>query len=70
MSILNDVLLWSEKDLSLWLRDAARRLLLNEQLGPQDFRDFYALLKHENDIEVVDGLQASPLSADHIPAGG
>ncbi|HGN1034972.1 TPA: AAA family ATPase [Pseudomonas aeruginosa] len=70
MSILNDVLLWSEKDLSLWLRDAARRLLLNEQLGPQDFRDFYALLKHENDIEVVDGLQAKPLSADHIPAGG
>ncbi|WP_332767077.1 AAA family ATPase [Pseudomonas koreensis] len=70
MSILNDVLLWSEKDLSLWLRDAARRLLLNEQLGPQDFRDFYALLKHENDVEVVDGLQAKPLSADHIPAGG
>ena len=70
MSILNDVLLWSEKDLSLWLRDAARRLLLNEQLDPQDFRDLYALLKHDKGIEIPEGLIAVPLSADHIPAGG
>ncbi len=70
MSILNDVLLWSEKDLSLWLRDAARRLLLHEQLDPQDFRDLYALLKHDKGIEITEGLKAVPLSADHIPAGG
>jgi energy-coupling factor transporter ATP-binding protein EcfA2 len=70
MSILKDVLLWSEKDLSMWLRDAARRLLLNEQLDPQDFRDLYELLKHDKGIEIVEGLKAIPLSADHIPAGG
>lgn len=70
ISILNDVLLWSEKDLSLWLRDAARRLLLNQQLDLQDFRDLYALLKHDKGIEIPGGLKAVPLSADHIPAGG
>jgi energy-coupling factor transporter ATP-binding protein EcfA2 len=70
MSILNEVLLWSEKDLSMWLRDAARRLLLQEQLDPQDFRDLYALLKHDRGVEINEVLQAVPLSADDIPAGG
>jgi energy-coupling factor transporter ATP-binding protein EcfA2 len=44
--------------------------LLNEQLSPQDFRELYALLKHDKGIEIVEGLKAVPLSADHIPAGG
>ncbi|UVE46456.1 AAA family ATPase [Pseudomonas chlororaphis] len=70
MSILNDVLRWSEKDLSLWLRDAARRLLFNEKLTPQDYRELYSLLKREKGIAVAEALEVVPLSADHIPADG
>lgn len=70
MSILNDVLLWSEKDLSLWLRDAARRLLFNDQLTAQDHEELYLLLKAGKGITVEGYLKAVPLSADHIPAEG
>ena len=63
MSILNDVLLWSEKDLSLWLRDAARRLLFNDQLTAQDHEELYLLLKAGKGITVEGYLKAVPLSA-------
>ncbi|AXO89929.1 hypothetical protein DZC75_18675 [Pseudomonas parafulva] len=70
MSILKEVLLWSEKDFSPWLKDAARRLLLNERLDAQDYRDLYTLMKRDKGLEVDSELQAIPLSIDHIPVDG
>ena len=68
MSLLHDVLAWSEKDLSLWLRDAARRLFLNGDVTPKDLDELYILMKAGKEIAVEQALQALPLGPDHIPA--
>lgn len=68
MSLLQDVLVWSEKDLPLWLQDSARRLFFSNDLAPQDYRELYALLKIGKGIKVEPEVKAIPLCADHIPA--
>lgn len=68
MSLLHDVLAWSEKDLSLWLRDAARRLFLNGDVTPKDLDELYILMKAGKEIAVEQTLHALPLGVDHIPA--
>lgn len=68
MSLLNDILEWTET-LPNWQRDAARRLLVNESaLSDGDYSELYALLKKENGIEVVSGLAAHPLATENLPA--
>jgi len=68
MSLLNDILKWTET-LPNWQRDAARRLLLNESgLSDADYSELYALLKKENGIEVDSELAACPLAREHLPA--
>lgn len=68
MSILNDILKWTES-LPNWQRDAARRLLLNESgLSDGDHSELYTLLKKENGIEVDSDLGANPLATEHLPA--
>ena len=68
MSLLQNVLAWSEKELPLWLQDSARRLFFSNDLTPQDYRELYALLKAGKGIKVEPEVKAVPLSADHIPA--
>ena len=68
MTLLNDILEWTET-LPDWQRDAIRRLLLNESgLSDLDYSELYILLKKENGIETKASITACPLAAEHIPA--
>lgn len=68
MALLEEILKWSTTDLTLWQRDAMRRLFQKQTLDPQDYDDFYAMLKSA--YGVVDPLnrQPVPLSQEHFPA--
>lgn len=67
MTLLNDILAWTES-LPLWQRDACRRLLQKgEGLGELDYSELYALLKSENGIQVDDIVNPEPLAAKHLP---
>lgn len=68
MSLLNDILKWTES-LPSWQRDACRRLLQKEAgLEEADYSELYTLLKKENGIEVADALEPVPLANKHLPA--
>jgi len=67
MTLLNDILTWTES-LPLWQRDACRRLLQNEEgLEEVDYSELNALLKSENGIQGDDVTKAEPLAAEHLP---
>lgn len=69
MSLLNKILKWTESDLVLWQRDAARRLFQNESvLSAQDYDELYTLLKATHGIPNTNNLQPVPLAASHLPA--
>ena len=68
MTLLNDILKWTES-LPAWQRDASRRLLQNEDgLEADDYSELYVLLKKENWIEVDDAVVSEPLASEHLPA--
>ena len=68
MTLLNDILKWTES-LPAWQRDASRRLLQNEDgLEADDYSELYVLLKKENGIEVDDAVVSEPLASEHLPA--
>jgi energy-coupling factor transporter ATP-binding protein EcfA2 len=68
MTLLNDILKWTET-LPEWQRDAARRLLQNETgLSGGDFKELYSLLKTTHGINGTEDLSVVPLAASHIPA--
>ena len=68
MSLLNDILTWTES-LPTWQRDACRRLLQKEEgLGDADHSELYVLLKKENEIETENTVDAVPLTSEHLPA--
>ncbi len=68
MNLLKEILTWTET-LPDWQRDASRRLLQNETgLSDVDYSELYALLKKENEIEVIDDLTSIPLASEHLPA--
>jgi len=68
MSLLNDILKWTET-LPLWQRDACRRLHQKEDgLEAADYSELYTLLKKETGIEVNDAVKAVPLANEHLPA--
>lgn len=67
MTLLNDILKWTES-LPLWQRDACRRLLQKEEgLEEVDYSELYALLRSENGIQVDDAPKVEPLAAEHLP---
>jgi energy-coupling factor transporter ATP-binding protein EcfA2 len=67
MTLLNDILTWTES-LQSWQRDACRRLLQKaEGLKEADYSELYALLKKENQIESVKEVDAVPLATEHLP---
>lgn len=70
MSLLTQILAWSEKDLALWQRDALRRLFLSGSgtLSATDIDDLAAILKSSNGIADPMGRAASPLAAEQLPA--
>ena len=68
MALLKDILQWTET-LPFWQRDAARRLLQNEQgLAEKDYTELYALLKEEHGLHKSEDLKAEPLGPEHLPA--
>lgn len=68
MSLLNQILKWTES-LPMWQRDACRRLLRKESvLDAADYIELYTLFKQENNIEPSGSLHAVPLSKSHLPA--
>lgn len=69
MALIDDILKWSEEKLSLWQRDAARRLFQQETgLSADDYAELYALLKAANGLSNPLGLIPEPLKAAHLPA--
>jgi len=69
MALLNDILNWTETDLPLWQRDAARRLLTCPgELTDTDYTQLYGLLKATHGLSGPPGLAAVPLAAEHLPA--
>jgi len=69
MALLNDILTWTET-LPDWQRDAARRLFQSEKgLSEDDYSELYALLKGAHGLPCTNGLSASPLASQHLPAG-
>ena len=73
MTLLEDILQWTET-LPLWQRDAARRLFQQpEGLSKDDYTELYALLKAAHNLPNPKGLMPVPLSKTHLPsspAGG
>jgi len=68
MTLLNNILKWTQT-LPAWQRDAARRLLQREEgLSEDDYAELYALLKTEHGLPNPDSLNAEPLASSHLPA--
>lgn len=66
-SVLETVLDWSQSR-SLWQRDALRRIVCNGALSDEDIAEIVALCKKDHgDPEI--SIVASPLEAQHLPAG-
>ncbi len=68
MTLLNNILKWTQT-LPAWQGDAARRLLQREEgLSEDDYAKLYALLKAEHGLPNPDDLTPEPLTASHLPA--
>ncbi|WP_415882277.1 AAA family ATPase [Neptuniibacter sp. QD34_54] len=66
--LIQEILTWSETKLSLWQRDALRRLFSStSNLNSDDYSELYSMLKVENGIEVKSSVTPIPLSKAHIP---
>ena len=68
MPLLNDILAWSTTGLTLWQRDALRRLFQKKVLNQQDFDDLYAMLKSVHGLSDPQNRQPDPLAQKHLPA--
>lgn len=68
MTVLGEILKWSETTLPLWQQDALRRLFqANGELSTPDLDDLYALLKQAHKVSVEDAPTPVPLAATHLP---
>jgi len=68
MSLLDDILAWANAELTLWQRDAVRRLFQKQDLGSQDYDDLYAMLKSAHGLPDPQKRQPVPLAQEHLPA--
>lgn len=67
-ALIQEILNWSETKLSLWQRDALRRLFSSaSDLSSDDYSELYTMLKVENSIDVKSSIVPIPLSKEHIP---
>ncbi len=67
MSLLNNILAWATTDLTLWQRDAVRRLFQKEALDQKDYEELYAMLKSAHGLLDSQNLQPLPLAQEHLP---
>lgn len=68
MALIDEILKWSEEKLSLWQRDAARRLFQQGSgLAVDDYAELYALLKAAHGLPNSLELTPEPLKATHLP---
>ena len=68
MTLLEEILKWSEKNLRPWQRDAVRRLFQQEsELSVDDYAELYALLKAAHGLPNPLELTPEPLTAAHLP---
>jgi ABC-type lipoprotein export system ATPase subunit len=68
MTLLNNILKWTQT-LPAWQRDAARRLLQCEEgLSANDYAELYGLLKAGHGLPNPDNLVPEPLASCHLPA--
>lgn len=67
MALLDEILDWTERSLTPWQRDAARRLFQKQDLDPGDYDDLYAMLKAEHGLSNSCSLHPVPLDASHLP---
>ena len=51
MSALDSIIKWAEEDLLDWQSDALRRLLLQEELTPEDREEILKMIKEKHDIK-------------------
>ena len=69
MAVLDDILKWSEADLSQWQQDALRRLFRQQgALSDADYDDLYAMLKDDASVPGASGPSPNPLSKSDLPA--
>lgn len=69
MPLLTKILEWSEKELTLWQRDAVRRLFVKQSmLDDIDYSELFLLLKSAHGLSTEKSITTVPLSRDHIPA--
>lgn len=68
MTLLNNILHWTETKLSAWQQDTARRLFQQEDgLSNDDYAEVYALLKAAHGLPNPLGLTPVPLKSSHLP---
>lgn len=68
MSLLGEILKWTETELRLWQRDAVRRLFQQEEgLSDDDYEELYTLLKVAHGLPNTKNLLAAPLTRAHLP---
>lgn len=67
MSLLTDILAWATTNLTLWQRDAARRLFQKEVLDRQDYDDLYAMLRSAHGLSDPKNRQPVSLVQEHLP---
>lgn len=69
MALLEEILKWTENKLTLWQRDAARRLFeQDDQLSEDDYVQLYALLKEAYGLPSPGNVTSIPLDSTHLPA--
>jgi len=68
MTILQEILSWSQKNLCAWQQDAVARLYLNRTLQASDFDALYALAKLEHGIADPEQRTPAPLAAGAVAA--
>lgn len=68
MALMDEILTWSESDLSEWKRDALRRLLnTSGTLSETDYDELYAMLLAQNGVVTESSPTPVPLDESHIP---
>ncbi|MBF0523150.1 MAG: AAA family ATPase [Candidatus Omnitrophica bacterium] len=67
MSLLSNILEWSTSNLTLWQRDAIRRLFHKQMLDQQDYEELYGMLKSANGLSDPKMYQAIPFAQTHLP---
>jgi energy-coupling factor transporter ATP-binding protein EcfA2 len=67
MSLLDDILAWAADELTVWQRDAVRRLFHKQDFDQQDYDELYAMLKSAQGLPDPQNRTPVPLAQEHLP---